>query len=553
MKIIFTAMLLLFCGNAIAQSSYLKYVKRPGKFEYAQRAAALPDGSAVLASWNQPDSLLHLTKVNMLSGALLWEKEYRLTGNTLDGGYLYSLQYTSDNHLLLGMSLLESLTNSGFNNTNLCLLAFDTAGTLLWNLSNSYGHEEDGLPAGEISPGRYMAIMGKSYSARTIQKAELVKLNGATGALLASKEYAFGSYLSFYNLAAANNRSFVVTGVVPSFYNTPFHYDLSLAKMDTSLNVLWTHAYRDTIFNGVAAIAPYTNGGWLILGTGFSDFFKENGTLVMAVDSNGAPLWAKQYVDTGRTSGGYVLHCNGTSLAATSDGNYLMSGQYDFLNGTNISPAAFVMKIDASGNMLFVRGYGSTAGTANPYDNACAAIDLGAGNYFFAGRTGYNGLASTLYGLDNPARAPRASCFGKSPGIVSTNILPQIRDTVITLAAGAYTSPLAGVFWTASTVTFPTDTICYNTESVSLQAAAGAALAVYPNPSRGAVRFEWKGGTLPRNARLGIYDVSGRLVYTMPFSSEKLEMESSNLRAGIYYYTLSAGEGIIARGKLVAE
>jgi hypothetical protein len=77
-----------------------------------------------------------------------------------------------------------------------------------------------------------------------------------------------------------------------------------------------------------------------------------------------------------------------------------------------------------------------------------------------------------------------------------------------------------------------------------------ASVKVYPNPATDAVTFELSEGS--REARLELYNSSGKRETLQQLRSQKSEISLEKLRPGLYYYRVQTGRNVYS-GKLVKE
>lgn len=76
---------------------------------------------------------------------------------------------------------------------------------------------------------------------------------------------------------------------------------------------------------------------------------------------------------------------------------------------------------------------------------------------------------------------------------------------------------------------------------------------LYPNPITDIATLRINSNTLITNAKLIIKDVLGKEVKSITVNSNEIKVDRSNLENGIYFYSVSNEQGIIAKGKLIAE
>jgi predicted secreted protein len=148
--------------------------------------------------------------------------------------------------------------------------------------------------------------------------------------------------------------------------------DMWLVKTDASGNMLWNKTYGGTGNEQGIGVIQTIDGGYVIsgetdsFGAGLLDYW------LVKTDVTGNMLWNKTY---GGTSPDH-----GKNTVQTSDGGYAMVG-YTSSFGAG-SQDCWLVKTDASGNMLWNKTYG---GTGN--DQGDGVTQTSDGGYLLTGRT----------------------------------------------------------------------------------------------------------------------------------------------------------------------
>jgi len=76
-------------------------------------------------------------------------------------------------------------------------------------------------------------------------------------------------------------------------------------------------------------------------------------------------------------------------------------------------------------------------------------------------------------------------------------------------------------------------------------------VTVFPNPFFNAVNFNVSGLDAP--FQLTVYDMAGHVVKVLNSTAAELILNRDNLESGIYFYTLTSNEKMVANGKVVAQ
>lgn len=267
-----------------------------------------------------------------------------LDGNVLVTGFFYASSIT------LGSIVL---TNAGDH--DIFIVKYDPSGNVLW---------------------------AKSYGGSGNDKAMSIATNDKGNIFLAG--HFTSSSLSFGTTTLNNNGN----------------YDIFVAQFDSAGNALWASSSGGTNDDMGYAIATNDSGNVFVSGYFSSSSLGFGGDtltnvdssdiFIVKYDSSGNALWA-------RSGGGTGMDYSYNSLTSDAGGNVFITGffsspvlSFDSINLSNAGKGdIFIVKYDASGNVLWAKSAGGTN------DDACydIATDI-SGNAFI---TGYFSSASISF------------------------------------------------------------------------------------------------------------------------------------------------------------
>jgi hypothetical protein len=251
----------------------------------------------------------------------------------------------------------------------------------------------------------------------------LVKTNSAGNALW-NRTYGGTGGECPYALVQTNDGGYALAGIIQS--GGAIYDDFWLVKTDASGNMQWNMTYGGTNYESAYALVQTADGGYALagwtrsFGAGGDDFW------LVRTDASGNMLWNKTYGGTNNdelrdlvqtVDGGYALAGNTVSFGA---------GDCDF----------WLVKTDASGNMLWNKTYGGTG-----YDWADALVQTSDGGYALAGNTVSFGAGYNDFWLVKTNSAGNA-LWNRTYG--GTNF--DLADALVQTSDGGYA--LAG--WTTS-------------------------------------------------------------------------------------------------------
>ena len=186
----------------------------------------------------------------------------------------------------------------------------------------------------------------------------------ATGALEWKRTYGGNRDDYFYSVIVTQDGGFLLAGSsASSSPDQRGEHDCWITKMDKNGIVQWTRMYgSDETDQAYACLA--VNDGYIIAGmvTGtdgdLTEHFGETDAWIIKLDLTGKLLWQKSH--------GGSDHESVRSLSRTSDGNFVLAGNYGSANGSGAedphgSQDAWLMKFDANnGNKIWSKRYGGS-------------------------------------------------------------------------------------------------------------------------------------------------------------------------------------------------
>lgn len=161
------------------------------------------------------------------------------------------------------------------------------------------------------------------------------------------------------------------------YYYSGVQNQVFITKLDEDGNFIWTRTYGTNASDEAFAIIETSDSGYVVAGT--TDWSGGNGSsdlFVMKLDSSGNIAWSKVY--------GTALYDRGYDIIQTSDGGYALAG-FSRNNFSVSTDNAYVLKLDAAGNIVWTKVLGSTISpyTEHYYYGIVEGTD---GNFYCGGR-----------------------------------------------------------------------------------------------------------------------------------------------------------------------
>ncbi len=311
-------------------------------------------GYAILSAIGQFDlnPNVWLAKTDAL-GSTQWNKTYEGT----EYYFASSLIATSDG----GYAMAGSIPQYGTGKYDLRLIKTDTTGNIQWNKTYEVAEIADLHTVYSLiaTPDGGYAVAGGQWLVKT----------DASGNMQWNKTYEGNARA----LVAASDGGYALAGHTGGYTQ----HDGWFMKTDASGNMQWNKTYGGAEWDEAYALAAASDGGYAIAGyTGVTsgDPFKFQGNFwLVKTDAAGNIQWNRTYGPC------YMSVMSDGSLVATSDGGYAMACTWDNTD-TGGDSHAWLVKTDASGNMLWNQTYGETGS-----DLVYALAAISDGGYAIAG------------------------------------------------------------------------------------------------------------------------------------------------------------------------
>ena len=410
-----------------------------------------------------------------------------------------------------------TLTNTYASNlySDFFIVKYDTSGNVLWAKSAEGAYDDSGQSVSTDASGNVF-ITGIYYSptitfgTTTLTKANptsnysdifIVKYDASGNMLWATsaEDGLFNDDGRSLSTDASGNvfiagyfASPTITFGTTTLTNTNSSWDIFIVKYDSSGNVLWAKSAGGTAYDIGNSVSTDAIGNVFMTGIyysptitfGITTLTNANNVadiFIVKYDASGNVLWAKSAEGTW-----YDL-----SYGVCTDviGNVFITGAFysptitfgtTTLTNVNAANDIFIVKYDASGNVLWAKSAGGTG-----YDEGYAVSTDASGNVFLTGNFG----------------SPNIN-FGTTT-LTNTDTTGSFRDIFIAKLDG----------------TTGTNDI------------KNANIKIYPNPTNNIINIE--GLNKNENNTIQIFDVQGKLVITKNIS-EKGTIDLSELNKGVY-------------------
>ncbi|MCK4585136.1 T9SS type A sorting domain-containing protein [candidate division WOR-3 bacterium] len=218
---------------------------------------------------------------------------------------------------------------------------FAQAPDTLWTRTYGGDSTDFGESIQQTTDGGYIAVGYTKSNSAGGYDVWLLKLDSNGDTLWTRR---FGGIYDDYggSVEQTNDGGYIIVGATESF--GAGHADVWLLKTDVDGDTIWTKTYGDTSWDYGYSVQQTSDGGYIIAGSGGND----EDVYLIKTDSMGDTLWTKMYGDTNWDYG--------SSVRQISDGGYIVAGTTWLLGGGDV----YLIKTDSNGDSVWSKHYGGS-------------------------------------------------------------------------------------------------------------------------------------------------------------------------------------------------
>jgi len=236
---------------------------------------------------------------------------------------------------------------SGQEGPDVFLARYDGSGNRLWLKTYRGNGYSNGHCVREVSTGGFI-IAGETKSKNGYDHDAYVIRTDEKGGLVWEKSFG-GEHCDYaWSVQQIKEGGFILAGGTESF--GAGIYDAYLIKLDSSGNGIWEKTYGGTGSDCGYAVRQLDDGGYLIAGNAESFGAGNPDVYLFKTDDSGNVIWQKTYGSSGSDYG--------WSLLQAGDGGYVIAGEKEITSDQGGAFAAYLIKVDADGNMHWEKTYG---------------------------------------------------------------------------------------------------------------------------------------------------------------------------------------------------
>lgn len=447
-----------------------------------------------------------ITFASQTSAIITFQKTY----GGVDNEEGYSVQQTSDGGYIITGTTWSQATYK----KNILLIKTDANGDTLWTRTFGKGDNNSGNFVRQTNDGGYI-IAGWAYYDSSYESDILLIKTDSNGDTSWVKTFGVSGDDEAYCVQQTTDHGYIIAGWTEYGYGID---DIWLIKTDSLGDTLWTKIFSAGPNEEEGRSVQQTlDGGYIITGTKHT-----NDIWLIKTNASGDTVWTRTYGGSGDEEG--------FSVQQTSDSGYIIGGYTDSYGaGSN---DAYLIKTNLSGDTLWTRAFGGAS-----EDDLCTVQQTYDGGYIM---TGYIAHIAWLIKTDAKGDTLWAKTFLETTGSEGRSV-QQTLDGGYIIAGIADEN--AG------------DVLLIKTDSLGNvgieEAEAGskmqeARIKISQNPFIQSTVISYQ-LSMKGKVLLTVCDISGRCVKTLVdgekgAGSYDVNLDAQNLKAGVYFVRLEAGE-----------
>jgi len=288
--------------------------------------------------------------------APLWGRTYGGSGD--DGAT--SVQPTADR----GYIVAGWTRSFGSGDLDAWLLKLDADGAVVWQKTYGGANADVANDVRQTADGGYI-VAGETALPRPEnplacwKDAWLLKLD-ANGNVVWQRAHGADGCATAAAVRPMPGGGYVVAGSIDS--STGLASDAWVFKLDAEGNILWQKTYGGSDYNHANDIQLTADGGYVVAGDRDLPYETGRDAWILKLDSGGNVVWQKSYGGAGDDAA--------YSVQPTADGGYVVAGDHQSTDLEWPGHVAWVLKLDASGDIIWQRSYGQ----ARPFNGSGRSV-----------------------------------------------------------------------------------------------------------------------------------------------------------------------------------
>ena len=447
----------------------------------------------------------------------LWTRTYGDISS--DAGY--GIDETEDG----GFIIVGYTYPVGVGSSDLYLIKTDSVGDTIWTRTYGGDNSDGGYSIQQTDDGGFIMV-GYTYDQHATNCLYLVKTD-AYGDTIWTRAY--NDYIRGECVRQTDDGGYIIAG-------TTQMENAAIIKTDSLGIFEWDQIFGSTYLDEGFSVDQTVDGGYIMTGSICLNPYGQSDVLIARTDSDGDSLWTKMY-------GSYNID-KGYCVQLDSEGGFVVAGKFDEEDGADNEPSIYLIKTDSNGDSIWTRIFGT-----NQKDWGNHMVKTTDGGYAITGACDvvipWAGGNLCFMKADNDGREEWLLSFGGDDYERGYCVL-QTSDGGYAVLGVTHSYGAGGSdIWL---LRFESEYTSVEEQEYELPYEY-LLYPPYPNPFNQFVRLNYM---LPAaaDARLSIYDITGREVATLADGSRQLAVghhslvwDAAGMASGVYFVRLSADGG----------
>lgn len=266
--------------------------------------------------------------------------------------------------LIAGTCWTQSTSN------DITVIHADSLGALVWSRTFGTSNAEYVEDIRFTTDGGFI-LTGYQYF--SLDSAHMIAMKfDAAGTILWSHNYRVNNYCAGFSCVESTDGGYAFFGYSYTGESMGGPYHATLIRTDVNGNMLWSQTYFTGQGMDGLCVRATPDGGFMLGARSFRGSFDAK-VLLIKTDANGTPQWTREF----GSANDEVLQ----AIEPLPNGSWIVGGYTS--NISNGSKSAFLMKVDSTGNALWIRSY--TAPSGSRYDCTDVTV-MSDGGFAFVGQ-----------------------------------------------------------------------------------------------------------------------------------------------------------------------
>jgi len=341
---------------SVIASAQIMFQKSYGEFavDYGTAMVRTNDGGYCIVGGTGPD-LIDSTDILVIrtdiDGNQVWSA--RLAGTKDD--FITGITTTDDGGFILVGNTYSSPLDTAYS--DILVMKIDDGGFVYWSKtfgSTDYDEAQAVIRSGD---GGYI-VLGSTMSYTTVTKSALaMKIDDAGNQVWTNTSDSYSSNYFYAGDRCADGNYIAVGGTFNGTGGTGF--DNYISKIDTAGNILWSKAIGTSGSEFLYDVKATTDDGYLVCGVASTNTAGDADMSVIKLNTTGDVVWTFNY--------GTSAYDRAASILQRANGEIMVAGYTNIGIAPDVINQMTLVKLDSTGTIMWTQSYGDISFTSEAY------------------------------------------------------------------------------------------------------------------------------------------------------------------------------------------